>query len=184
MIKVYVDGGVKNATMYIGIYSESKKLNIKVNKKLGIGFIHNAEETALYTCLLLLKELKVQDEVTIFNDNKSLIDSVNATNITNNLLSSYPKLKEIRLLLTSLKNIKVAWIKSNSNLAHPLLSEAYKNNFFNDCNYNLSLYNSINKELTSDDIYTNNKIKCLEYELIKKDLIIEGLLNTKLNLNL
>lgn len=182
MLKVFIDGGLKNNDMHIGILSNSARLSIKFNKRIDGGAAHTAEELALYISLKILQELNVKEELVIFTDHVSLVSLVNKKNISNNSLISYPKLNEIRTILLVNPNIKVMWIKKKNNHAHSLVVDAYANKFTNIFTYNplkqASKLDSIN-EIES----LINIIKSLEEALIKKDLLISELLQNINELN-
>lgn len=58
MIEIYVDGGLKDCHMYVGIISTSDNCPIKFSKRLRFGPSHKSEEEAIHYCIKIIKKLR------------------------------------------------------------------------------------------------------------------------------
>lgn len=177
---IYVDGGVKDNYMYIGILSTSKSHPIKFSKKLGIGATHTAEEDALFHCIQLLSSLNIKEQIVIHCDQVSIVNILNKNGITAKALKTFPRIQEIKNFITN-HNIEVKWIRSKDNLAHTLINDAYNGIFYNDV-YAFDARTSP-KIIPNNEVDTICYINILQKELAKKDLIIKDLMKIISKLN-
>lgn len=171
---IYVDGGVKNTNMYIGILSLSKSCPIKFSKKLGNGSTHTAEEQALLHCIQILSSLNINEEITIYCDQNSIVNILTVTGITSKALKTFPNIQKIKDFIV-FHNIKIKWIKGKENIAHTLITEAYTGIFYNEV---FNPYNETStKIIPNKDPYNISYIEILQKELLKKDIVISDLMN-------
>lgn len=170
IISIYVDGGVKDGYMYIGILCNSIDFPIKFSKKLELGMAHTAEENALFQCIKILTTPPIKEEIIIYCDQKYLVNVINATTITTKAIKTFPKSQKIKNFITQNK-ITLKWIKGKDNIAHTLIAPAYTGKIYNDVNINLPKTNAV------------SPVDLLKKELQKKDILIEELMNIITRLN-
>lgn len=180
IIPIYVDGGVKEGYMYIGILSTSKSLPIKFSKRLGQGLSHSAEEDALFYCINLLKNILVNEEIILYSDQKSLVNIMTSDTITTKAISTFPKSQEIKNFIIK-SSIKIEWVQGKKNLAHMLIIDAYNGIFYNDVT-SITEKTSL-QSIPQKEVDTISYVEFLQKELVKKDNLIKDLMKiiTKLN---
>lgn len=181
IISIFLDGGVKDGYMYIGILSTSKTLPIKFSKKLGQGSSHIAEEQALYHCINILKNLSLgNNEIILYSDQETLVTVINNDDITAKAAKTFPKSQEIKNFITK-SNVKIEWVQGTKNLAHTLMNDAYNGIFFNDVSPNCEKTSS--QTIPIKEVDTISYIQILQKEIVKKDNLINDLMKviTKLN---
>lgn len=186
MVTIYVDGGVYEGVMHLGVVSTSEIYPIKFSKKLTTGATHTAEEEALYHCIQIISSLNIQDEITVFSDQISIVNMVNAPVIKSKVLNKFPRINEIREVVSAM-NITLKWTSGKSNLAHQLVVDAYNNTFYNEIQRTQTLPKP-HKTITPQQIKNNNNdiiliLETLKKDLEKKDIIIKDLIKIISKLN-
>lgn len=180
ILPIYVDGGVKDNYMYIGILSTSSILPLKVSKKLNKGLIHVAEENALFHCIQLLQKLKINEEIVLHCDQVSIVNILTKNGITIKALKTFPKIQQIKNFIDDNK-IKIEWIKGKDNPAHTLVTEAYNGIFYDDVP---SIYEKTSSQIIDEkEVNTIPYVEFLQKELIKKDILIKDLMKIISKLN-
>ena len=174
IVQIYVDGGVKDNIMYIGVIDVYGTTGIRYSKKLDVGCSHTAEELALFDALMIVSKMGLNDKIIIYSDQRTLVDMIKNEHVTRRIQDKYPKITEILNLVSNSSNISVEWIKSTKNAAHTLVSSAYLGIFYN----NVDLQDNKNQFIERQNI-----IKKFKFELQKRELIIKDLIKTINRLN-
>lgn len=172
MLEIFVDGGVIDGDMYIGIFCSNAEFPINIRKKIGRGHTHTAEEEAIYYCInIIKKQRKTVDDIVIYSDHSSLVNVLN-NNIKQKHIKTFPRALEIQNFLME-NGIQLKWIETKCNKAHSLVVLAEKETLF----YNETPF--VNGKFQTE----NAEIFYLKNELIVKSLIIKELLNIISQLN-